>query len=64
MLDFFTQLQVHNFNVGYIYIALTSDYGENESVDFEDKIFTKNKSLYNVRIISGATPPPSLIKEC
>jgi len=60
MLGFVTQLQVHNFSVRYI--AQTSDCGENESVDFEDKIFTKYKSLYNVRIISGATP--SLIPGC
>jgi len=54
MLCFVTKLQVHNFSVEYL--ALTSDSGENGSVDFEDKIFTKNKSLYNIRIISGATP--------
>jgi hypothetical protein len=54
MLGFFTKFQVRNFSVGYI--ALTSDSGENVSVDFEDKIFAKNKSLYNVRIISGSTP--------
>jgi hypothetical protein len=54
MLCFVTKLQVHNFSVGYL--VLTSDSSENKSVDFEDKIFTKNKSLYNIRIISGATP--------
>jgi hypothetical protein len=35
---------------------MTSDSGENETVDFEDKIFTKDKSVCNVTIISGATP--------
>lgn len=54
MLGFVTKLQVHIFSVGYI--ALTSDSGDNESVNFEVKIFTKNKSLYNIRIISGANP--------
>jgi hypothetical protein len=53
MLGFVTNVQVHNFSVGYI--TLASHSGENESVDFEDKIFTKNRSLYNVRTISGAT---------
>ena len=54
MLGFVTRLQVHNFSIGYI--ALISDSVEMKSVESEDKIFTKNKSLYNIRIISGATP--------
>jgi len=53
MFGFVTKLQVHKFNVGNT--ALTSDSGGNESVHSEDKIFTKDKSLYNLRIISGAT---------
>jgi hypothetical protein len=53
MLCSVTKLQVHSFSVGYL--AMSSDSGENGSVDFEDKIFTKNKSLYNIKIISGAT---------
>ena len=43
----------------YIYIYIYSTdirLRENESVDFEDKIFTTNKSLYKARTISGATP--------